>query len=98
MTNEYPVIGFYCLIFSLYWRIQLKRLNRWRCKFFYALTINFILSTAYFIILIIQVQFKINVSHMQVLYHCSDVVVPNGVQLIFELLDVRAERQFMGIR
>ena len=70
---EHPVIlGTYCLLFGLYWRIQLKRANRWKGVFFYALTANFILCTAYFIISIILVQFYITVSHIQVVYYCSD--------------------------
>jgi len=51
--------GLYCLIFGLYWRIQLKRADRWKGILLYALTTNFILCTMYFIISIIQVQFFI---------------------------------------
>jgi len=54
--------GLYCLLFGLYWRIQLKRADRWKGVFFYALTANFILCTAYFIISIILVQFYITMS------------------------------------
>ena len=100
MTSERPVIGFYCLVFGIYWRIQLKRIDRWKGVFFYALTVTFILCTSYFVILIIQVQFNITVSHIQVVYCCSDILAPNmsGVQLIFEFLDVRAEHKIIGIR
>lgn len=55
-------LGLYCLIYGLYWRIQLKRADRWKGVLLYALTANFILCTAYFIINIIQVQFFISVS------------------------------------
>ena len=66
MTSERHLVGIYCLIFSLYWRIQLKKADRWRgVVFFYALTLNFILCTAYFIIAIMLVQFYITVSHIQ---------------------------------
>ena len=75
MKSERPIIGFYCLVFGLYWRIQLKRPNRWRDMFFYALTINFLLSTAYFVILIIQVQFKITVSRISML-RCIEKLFP----------------------
>jgi len=51
--------GLYCLIFGLYWRIQLKRAERSKGVLLYALTTNFILCTAYFVIGIIQVQFLI---------------------------------------
>jgi len=54
--------GLYCLIFGLYWRIQLKRADRWKGVFIYALTLSFILCTAYFIIGIIQVQFLITMA------------------------------------
>jgi len=54
--------GLYCLIFGLYWRIQLRRADRWKGILLYALTINFILCTMYFIIGIIQVQFFITMS------------------------------------
>ena len=77
MTNERPVIGFFCLIFGIYWRIQLKRVDRWKGIFFYALNLTFILCSAYFIILIIQVQFRITVSLVQVVYCCLDVLAPN---------------------
>jgi uncharacterized membrane protein YesL len=97
MTSERPVIGVYCLIFGLYWRIQLKRADRQKGILLYVLTLNFILCTAYFIIFIIQVQFDINVSHIQVVHYCSDVMAPHmsGVQLIFEFPVARAERRFM---
>jgi len=54
--------GLYCLIFGLYWRIQLRRADRWKGVFFYALTVEFILCTAYFIITIIQDQFFITMA------------------------------------
>jgi hypothetical protein len=66
MTSERFVIGIYCLLFGVYyWRIgvQLKKADRWTGVFFYALTASFILCTAYFIIVIISVQFEITVSH-----------------------------------
>jgi hypothetical protein len=99
MTSERHVIGLYCLIFALYWRIQLKRADRWKSVLLYALTINFILCTAYFIIGLIENQFNITVSHIQVVHYCSNVMAPNisGVQLIFKIPDVRAERRFIGI-
>jgi hypothetical protein len=85
MTIERRVIGFYCLLFGIYWRIQIKKADRWKGVFFYALTANFILCTAYFIIFIIMVQFYITVSHIQVVYYCSDVMAPNMTyyELIF---------------
>ena len=61
-ASERPVIGLYCLIFGLYWRIQLKRTERRKGVLLYALTVNFILCTAYFIVDIIGVQFFITVS------------------------------------
>jgi len=60
--------GLYCLIFGLYWQIQLKRADRWKGILLYALTVNFILCTMYFIIGIIQVQFRIT---MEVLNETS---------------------------
>ena len=105
MTCEHLSKGLYCLLFGYFWRIQLRKANRWRgVVFFYALTVNFILCTAYFIITIITVQFLITVSHKRV-----DIIVQiswlpmsfmNDVQLIFELprVDVCAERVFIGIR
>jgi len=57
--------GLYCLIFGLYWRIQLKRAERSKGILLYALTTNFILCTAYFIIGIIQVQFLITTMVLQ---------------------------------
>jgi len=53
--------GVYCLLFGVYWRIQLKKADPWKGVFFYALTISFILCTMYFIISIIQVQFYISI-------------------------------------
>ena len=76
-TSEHPVIGLYCLIFGLYLQIQLKRTGRWKRVLFFALTASFILCTAYFIINIIQVQFEITVSHIQVVHYCSDVMATN---------------------
>ena len=72
MTSERLAIGLYCLLFGLFWRIQLKKVDSWKGVFFYALTINFILCTAYFIIEIIQVQFFITVSHSSrtLLFRC----------------------------
>jgi len=57
--------GFYCLIFGLYLRIQLKRADRLKGILLYALTLSFILCTAYFIITIIQVQFLITTMVLQ---------------------------------
>ena len=89
VTSEHHVIGIYCLIFSLYWRIQFKKADRWRrITFFYALTLNFLLCTAYFIIAIMLVQFYINVSHIQAVLASNMIVV----QLIFDFPDGRAER------
>ena len=70
MRDERSVVGLYCLIFGLYWRIQLKRADRWKGVLLYALTANFILCTAFFIITIIQTQFEITVSHLQVVFRC----------------------------
>ena len=97
MTGEHPAIGLYCLIFGLYWRIQLKRANLWKGVVFYAVTANFILCTVFFIISIIRVQFLITVSHIQVLYYCSDVMAPN-MSLNIEFPVVRAERNFIVFR
>ena len=66
--NALLIIGLYCLIFGLYWRIQLKRADIWKGVLLYALTVNFILCTAYFILSIIQVQFEITVSIL--LFRC----------------------------
>ena len=89
VTSEHHVIGIYCLIFSLYWRIQFKKADRWRrITFFYALTLNFLLCTAYFIIAIMLVQFYINVSHIQAVLASNMIVV----QLIFDFPDGCAER------
>ena len=52
------------MIFGLYWRIQLKRSDRWKGILLYPLTASFILCTAYFIIAIVQVQDSINVSYL----------------------------------
>jgi len=57
--------GLYCLIFGLYWRIQLKRTDRWKGVLLYPLTASFLLCTAYFIISIIQLQFVITMSVLQ---------------------------------
>ena len=86
MTSERPVIGLYCLIFALYWRIQLKRANRWKGVLLYALTANFILCSAYLIVDIIGVQSFITVSHIQIIHHFSNVMASDmsGVQLTFE--------------
>jgi hypothetical protein len=62
MTSERLIIGLYCLIFGFYWRIQLRRADRWKGVFFYALTVEFILCTVYFIITIIQDQFFITMA------------------------------------
>jgi len=51
--------GFYCVIFSLYWQIKLKpdRADRLKGVLLYAITVNFILCTAFFILTIIETQF-----------------------------------------
>jgi len=54
--------GLYCLIFGLYWRIQLKRDNRRNGLLLFALNVDFILCTAYFIVNIINVQFFITMA------------------------------------
>jgi len=54
--------GLYCLIFGIYWKIQLRRADRWKGVLLYMLTVNFILCSAYFIIFIIQTQFDITMS------------------------------------
>jgi len=51
--------GFYCVIFGLYWRIQLKRTDRWNGVLLYAFNAMFILVSAYFIVNVVQVQFYI---------------------------------------
>ncbi|KAF8798615.1 hypothetical protein BYT27DRAFT_6897033 [Phlegmacium glaucopus] len=53
--------GIYCVIFTLYLRIQLNRPERWKGLLLYALALNFILCTAYFIIEIVHVQFFIDI-------------------------------------
>jgi hypothetical protein len=69
-TSERSVIlGIYCVIFGLYWRIQLKRTDRWKGILLYPLTASFILCTAYFIITIVQVQYSISVSS-KLLFRC----------------------------
>ena len=102
MSDERSAIGLYCLIFGLYWQIQVKRADRWKGVLLYALTTNFILCTIYFIICIIQVQFFISVSYilLQVGYYCLHVMTPNmsAVQLIFEFADRGGERNFTRIR
>ena len=62
---RFCLIGLYCAIFALYWKIQLKRAYRRKSLPFYALSVNFILCSMYFIISTIQVQFDINVSHIK---------------------------------
>lgn len=99
--SKRPVIGLYCLIFALYWQIRLGRASPslWKGVLLYALTANFILCTAYLIVNMIQVQFFITVSHIQVVqHHFSEIIAPNmsSVQLTFESLDGRAERRFVG--
>ena len=80
--NTLPLaLGLYCMIFGLYWQIQLRRADRWKGVLLYALNTNFILCTAFFIIAIIQVQFDITVSHIQ--FMTPDM---SGIQLIFEFL------------
>ena len=74
--TERPFIGLYALIFGIYWHIKLKRADGWNCILLYGLTANFILCTAYLVINIIEVQFIITVSHIQVVYHSSDVMAP----------------------
>ena len=104
--NALAAIGLYCLIFGLYWRIQVKRADRWKGVLLYALTTNFILCTMYFIFSIIQVQFLISVSYiLQVGNYCSDVMhvmTPDsdmsGIQLIFEFAECSAERNYIHIR
>jgi len=75
--------GLYCLIFGLYWRIQLKRADRWRGVLLYALTLNFILCTIYFILTIIQVQFRIT---MAVLNEDSLVSAVDWVTIVVNFL------------
>lgn len=86
-TSEHKwYIGIYCMIFGLYWRIQLKRTDRWKGVLLYPLTLSFILCTAYFVIDIVQVQDWISVSHLQVVklsVQMSWLPNMNGVQLTF---------------
>jgi len=58
--------GLYCLIFGLYWRIQFKRADRRNGVLLYALNVIFVLCTAYFIITIIQTQFFITESVLNI--------------------------------
>ena len=72
------IIGFYCVIFSLYWRIQLKRAaaadRRRKGVFSYALIAIFILCTAYLFDCTVKVMLNITVSHdIQVVYYYLDV-------------------------
>jgi hypothetical protein len=84
--SERSVIGFYCVIFGLYWRIQLKNADRRRNGILpYALIAIFILCTAYFINSTVQFKIYINVSHIKVVYYCLVTPNMNGVQLIFEI-------------
>ena len=62
LDDKRTLLGFYCMIFGLYWRIQLKRVDRWKGVLLYPLTAIFILCTVYFIIITIQTQFLITVS------------------------------------
>jgi hypothetical protein len=80
-------------MFGIYWHIKLKRADRLNGILLYALTANFILCTAYFVIDIIETQFIITVSHIQVVHHSSDLMAPNmsDIQLTFEFLDECAE-------
>ena len=72
-VTERLVLGIYCVIFGLYWRIQLKRVDRRRKGVLpYALIAIFILCTAYFIIAAVQFKFYMIVSHIQVEYYCLD--------------------------
>jgi len=68
-TIEHPLIGIYCVIFSLYLGIQFKRANPWKGVLLYALTLNFILCTAYCVVNVVQLQFSIGVSQIQ--EYCS---------------------------
>jgi len=83
------IIGLYCAIFGLYWRIKLKRADRLKGLILYAINVNFILCTAFFIFAIIQTQFDITVSYI---YSMS------GVQLIFEFSGSGAGHSFIGFR
>jgi len=47
------------MVFGLYWRTQLKKADRWKGALLYTVTANFILCTAFFIIVTIGVQFFI---------------------------------------
>ena len=87
-TSERNIIGIYCLIFGLYWRIQFKRTDRAKGILLYPLTASFILCTAFLIILILEVQLKISVSH----FFCSDVMA----LLIFEFLEFHFGRLCIG--
>ena len=97
--SERPVTGVYCLIFGLYLQIQLKRTGQWKGVFPYAITASFILCTAYLTILIIQDQFEITVSYIQVVHYCPCVMAPNisDVQLIFEFPDSGVEWRLIRI-
>ena len=64
MTGERSVVGLYCMIFGLYWQIKIKRADRLKGVLLYAITVNFILCTAFFILTIIETQFNITVSHI----------------------------------
>ena len=66
MTDERSVIGLYCMIFGLYLQIKIKRADRLKGVLFYAITFNFILCTAFFILTIIETQFNITVSHIYI--------------------------------
>ena len=90
-------IGLYCIIFALYWRIQLERINRRKGLPVYAITASFILCTLYFIGTIIQLQFNITVSYIQLVYsrcpsHGSQYA-HSAVRLICEFPGSRAENK-----
>ena len=89
MTGERSVIGLYCVIFVLYWRIKLKRAYRLK-GVLYAIrvTVNFILCTAFFILILIRTHFAITVSHIYM----------SGVQLIFEFSGSGAGHRYIGFR
>ena len=89
------VAGFYCLLFGLYWRIQLTRADRLKNFFFMrSLLISFSPRRIY---QIFQVQFNITVSTSRT--EPSDMS-PNScsMRLIFEFVGLRAEPRFIGTR
>lgn len=55
-----PLIGSYCLVFCLYLQIQLKTKNAPKGPFVYALTVIFILCTAFLVADMIHVLLEVN--------------------------------------